>query len=107
MENIKTLGELLQEVVEKDDNFYSLHEFLLYSTEEDRQRIEKMLTDADYKQFIDYMDGFSFVSEDEIHSACVDYFEKSAGRGISIGESVDLYDVADDYMREKGLVFDD
>lgn len=93
--------------MEEDGYFYSLHEFLLESTEEDRKRIEGKLTEADYKQFYEYMDGFNFVSEDEIHGACVDYFEKTMRRGISIGESVDLYEVAEDYMKERNLSFDE
>lgn len=56
MENIKTLWELLQLVVEQDDDRrYSLHEFLLESTEEDRKRIESRLVDADQKQYREHM----------------------------------------------------
>jgi hypothetical protein len=57
MENVKTLGQLFQEIIENDDDKrYSIHEFLLYSTEEDRKIVEKKLTDADMKQFYEYMD---------------------------------------------------
>lgn len=107
MKNIKTLWELLQDVIEKDDYFYSLHEFLLESTEEDRKRIEKMLTEEDSKQFYEYMDWLSFTNKDEIHKACVDYYEKSMKRWVDIWESLDLYDVVDDYMKERDLSFDE
>lgn len=105
---IKTLGELLQDVVENDDDKrYSFHEFLLESTEEDRKRIESKLTEADCKQFYEYMDGFTFVSEEEIHMACENYFEATMNRAISMGECIDLYNVVDDYMQERNLTFED
>lgn len=108
MENIKTLWELLQELVENDDDrWYSLHEFLLESTEEDRKRIQDKLVDADQKQFYEYMDWFTFTSENEVNMAVQDYYEKTMKRSISIGEAVDLRDVAQDYMRERNLEFDD
>lgn len=57
MENLKTLGQLLQIVVEADDDkWYSLNDFLLQSTDEDRKRIEEKLVDADQIQFYEYMD---------------------------------------------------
>ncbi len=108
MENVKTLWELLQEVVENDnDKWYSLHEFLLYSKDEDRKRIEKKLTEADEKQFYEYMDWFHFVNEDEVSMACQQYFEATMNRAISIWECVDLDEVADDYIRNKWLKFDE
>ena len=73
MENLKTLWELLQLVVEQDeDRWYSLHEFLLESTEEDRKRIQDKLVDADQKQFYEYMDGFNFVNKTEVEMAVCD-----------------------------------
>lgn len=107
MENIKTLGELLQEVVENEDKRYSLHEFLLESTEEERKEIQSKLVDADCKQFYEFMDGYTFVNEDEVNAAVVEYFEAVNNRGICIGEMLDLWDVAEDYMREKWLNFDE
>lgn len=107
-EGVKTLGELLQDAVEQDnDNRYSLHEFLLESTEEDRKRIEQKLTDMESKQFYEYMDAFSFVNEDEIHMACQDYFEATMNRAISMWECGDLDEVVDDYIRNRGLEFDE
>ena len=107
IEGIKTLWELLQDAIEEDDNWYSIHEFLLESDEEDRKRIESKLTDLDYKQFYDYMDAFSFVSEDEVSMACQNYFEATMNRAISMWECMDLDEVADDYIRNRGLEFDE
>ena len=106
-EELKTLGTLLQEVVENEDKWYSLHEFLLEATEEERKEVESKLVDADYKQFYEYMDWFTFVNEDEVHMACQDYFEATMHRPISIWECMDLDDVADDYISNKWLQFDD
>lgn len=104
---LKTLGTLLQEVVENEEKWYSLHEFLLEATEEERKEVESKLVDADYKQFYEYMDAYSFASKDEVHMACQDYFEATMNRAISIWESMDLYDVADDYIDNRNLNFDD
>lgn len=105
---VKTLGEMLQDIIENDDDRrFSIHEFLLESTEEDRKRIESKLTEADYKQFYEFMDWFTFVSKEEIHMACENYYEATMNRAISIGECIDLYDVVDDYMQERNLTFED
>lgn len=107
IEWIKTLWELLQEIVEETDNWYSLHEFLLEASEEERKEIESRLTDADYKQFYEYMDWFTFVNKDEVHMACSQYFEATMNRAISMWESMDLYDAADDYIDNRNLNFDE
>lgn len=108
IEWIKTLWELLQEAIENDDDkWYSIHEFLLYSTGEDRKRIEEKLTDMESKQFYEYMDWFNFVNEDEVHMACQQYFEATMNRAISIGECLDLDEIVDDYIRNKWLEFDE
>lgn len=107
IEWIKTLWELLQEIVEETDNWYSLHEFLLEASEEERKEIEKKLVDADYKQFYEYMDWFTFVNKDEVHMACSQYFEATMNRAISMWESMDLYDAADDYIDNRNLNFDE
>lgn len=106
-DDIKTLWELLQEVVEKEEKRFSLHDFLLESTEEDRKRIEEKLTDEDSKQFFNYMDWFTFVNKDEVYMACCEYYEKSMNRTISMWEMNDLYELADYYMQEKNLNFED
>ena len=107
IEWIKTLWELLQEIVEETEKWYSLHEFLLEASEEERKEIESRLTDADYKQFYEYMDWFTFVNKDEVHMACSQYFEATMNRAISMWESVDLYDDADDYIDNRNLNFDE
>ena len=108
METIKTLWQLFQEVIEKDDDRrYSIHEFLLESTEEDRKRIEKKLTEEDSKQFYEYMDWYTFVNKDEIYMAVCEYYEKTIDRWISMWECGDMSEIAEDYMRERNLNFDD
>lgn len=107
-DDIKTLWELLQEVIEKDDDkWYSIHEFLLESTEEDRKRIEEKLTDEDSKQFFDYMDWYNFINRDEVYTACCEYYEKSMNRSICMWECWDMYEVADYYISERWLNFDE
>lgn len=108
MEDVKTLWELLQEIVENDDDkWYSLHEFLLESTDEDRKRIQDKLVDADYKQFYEYMDAFHFVNSDEIYMAVSEYYEKVMSRPLCMWECGDMYEIAEDYMRERNLNFDE
>lgn len=108
MENVKTLGQLFQEIIENDDDKrYSIHEFLLYSTEEDRKIVEKKLTDADMKQFYEYMDWFNFVNEEEVEHAVCEYCEHVNQRPLCMGEMQDISEVAEDYMRNRNLNFDD
>ena len=108
MENIKTLWELLQEVVENDDDkWYSLHEFLLEAKKEDLKRIEKKLTEADEKQFHEYMDWFNFVNEQEVEMAVCEYFEKTMDRPLCMWEMGDISDMADEYIEHRKLPFDD
>lgn len=107
MENLKTLGQLLQIVVEADDDkWYSLNDFLLQSTDEDRKRIEEKLVDADQIQFYEYMDWFNFVNSTEVYCAVSEYYEFVMNRPVSMWECADLYEVADDYIRERGLKFE-
>ena len=108
MENVKTLWELLQLVVEQDDDRrYSLHEFLLESTEEDRKRIEGKLTDADCKQFYEYMDGFDFVNKTEVEMAVSEYVEHVNQRPLCMWEMWDLREIVEDYIDERNLKFDE
>lgn len=108
MENLKTLWQLLQLVVENDDDrWYSLHEFLLESTEEDRKRIQDKLVDADQKQFYEYMDWFNFVNKTEVEMAVNDYVEYISQRPLCMWEMWDLREIAEDYMNERNLEFDD
>lgn len=108
MENIKTLWELLQEIVENDDDkWYSLHEFLLEAKKSDLKRIEEKLTEADEKQFHEYMDWFNFVSENEVEMAVCEYVEHVNQRPLCMWEMWDMYDIAEDYMRDRNLNFEE
>lgn len=107
MQNLKTLWQLLQEVVEKEEKRFSLHDFLLESTEEDRKSIETKLTDADSKQFFEFMDWYTFVNKDEVYSAVCEYYEFTMERSASIWECLDLRESADYYIDEKNLNFDE
>lgn len=107
MDWIKTLWELLQGIVENEEKWYSLHEFLLESTDEDRKRIHDKLVDEDTKQFFEYMDGYDFVNEDEVYMAVCEYYEKTMNRALSMWEMWDMSENADYYMRERNLNFED
>lgn len=107
MQNLKTLWQLLQEVVEKEEKRFSLHDFLLESTEEDRKNIETKLTDADTKQFFEFMDWYTFVNRDEVYSAVCEYYEFTMNRSASMWECLDLRESADYYIDEKNLNFDE
>lgn len=108
MENLKTLWELLQLVVEQDDDrWYSLHEFLLEAKKSDLKRIEEKLTDADQKQFYEYMDGFTFVNKTEVEMAVCKYVEHINQRPLCMWEMWDLREIVEYYMRERNLEFDD
>ena len=107
LEWLKTHWQMLQQIIEEQDYFYSLHEFLLESSEEDRKEIEKRLTDMDYKQFYDYMDWFTFVNRTEVECACCEYTEFVMQRPLGMWEMWDMSEVADDYISTRGLKFDD
>lgn len=108
MENIKTLWELLQEIVENDDDkWYSLHEFLLFWKKADFKRIESKLTTADQKQFYEYMDWFNFVNEQEVEMAVCEYVEHVNQRPLCMWEMWDMSDIAEDYIRDRGLEFEE
>ena len=107
MENIKTLWELLQEVVEKEEKRFSLYEFLEDATKEEKREVKNKLVDADYKQFYEYMDGFNFVNENEVYMACSEYYEKTMNRPLCMWEMWDMRDVAEDYIRERKLKFEE
>lgn len=100
---LKTLWQMLQEVVEDQDYYYSLHEFLLESTEEERKEVEKELTERDYKQFYEYMDSFSFVNKTEINMAVNEYLEYVNNRPLCMGEMWDVSEVVDDYITTRWL----
>lgn len=107
MEDIKTLWQMLQNIVEKEEKRYSLFDFLVKSTDEERKGINDKLMDEDRKQFFEFMDTYTFVNGDEVYMACCQYYEKTIDRGISMWECGDMSEVADDYIRERWLNFDD
>jgi len=106
-EELKTLGTMLQEIVENEDKWYSLYEFLEEATEEERKEVKNKLVDADYKQFYEYMDAYTFVNEEEVNCAVVEYFEKVNNRPVCMWEMWDLSDEADDYISNRNLKLDD
>lgn len=105
--NYKTLGTQLQEIVEKEEKWYSLYEFLEEATDEDRKIVKDKLVDSDYKQFYEYMDGFTFVNKQEIEMAVCEYVEFVNNRPLCMGEMWDISDFAEDYISERNLKFDD
>ena len=104
---LKTLWTLLQEVVESEEKWYSLYEFL---EEENRLRfkdVKDKLIKANQKQFYEFMDWFTFVNETEVNNAVWEYFEIVNNRPVSMWELGDLSEVADDYIRNRNLNFDE
>lgn len=107
MDNLKTLWTMLQEVVENEDKWYSLHEFLLESTEEDRKIVQDKLVDADYKQFYEFMDAYTFVNEEEVHMAVCEYVEFVNNRPLCMWEMWDISEIVEDYITNRNLNFED
>ena len=107
MEDVKTLWQLLQEVVEKEDKYYSLYDFITEENSNRRKDIRQKLERADNKQFYEYMDAFHFVNSDEIYMAVSEYYEKVMNRPLCMWECGDMYEIAEDYMRERNLNFDE
>lgn len=105
--NYKTLGQMLQNIVEDSNERFSLHEFLLESTEEDRKKVESQLVDADYKQFYEFMDSISFVNRTEVQMAVCEYLEFVNDRPLCMWEMWDIYDIVDDYIEKRNLKLDD
>jgi len=103
LEELKTMGQILQEIVNED--YYSLHEFLLESTEEERKRVEKEMTDKDYKQYYEYLDSFNFENKDQLEAKICEYIEYVNQQPLGMGEMWDISDMADDYARERKLPF--
>ena len=103
LEELKTMGQILQEIVNED--YYSLHEFLLDSTEEERKRIEKEMTDRDCKQYYEYLDSIKFENKDQLEREICMYCEYVNQQPLGMGEMLDISDMADDYARERKLPF--
>ena len=109
METIKTLWQLLQEVVEKqaDDRYFSLYDFLDEENHFWREDIKKKLEKAEQKQFFEYMDWFNFVNESEVYMAVCEYTEKVMNGPLCMWELGDMSEVADYYISERNLKLDD
>lgn len=105
--DIKTLGELLQDVVEKENKYFSLYDFLDEDNHLIRKDIKDKLEKAEQKQFFDYMDAYDFVNSDEVYMAVSEYTEKVMNRPLSMGEMWDMSEIADYYMSERWLEFDE
>lgn len=105
--DLKTLGTMLQNIVEEDWKFFNLFGFLKDSTEEDRKKYMDKLIDADSKQFFEYMDWYTFVNEEEVYCAVSEYYEKTMDRELSMWEMWDISENAEYYMRERNLNFDE
>ena len=101
MENIKTLWQLFQEIIENDgDRRYSIHEFLLYSNEEDRKRVENELANKDAEQMQAYLWWFNFVNKKEVYLAACEYIEHVNQRPLCMWEMWDIWDAVEDYISE-------
>lgn len=103
LEELKTHWQMLQEIIHED--FYSLHDFLLDSTEENRKETEKKLTDRDCKQYYEYLDSIKFEDRDQLESEICKYCEYVNQQPLGMGEMGDISDMAEDYARERKLPF--
>ena len=100
---LKTLCQFLQEIVSED--YYSLHEFLLDSTEEYRKEVEHELTDRDYKQYYKYLDSLNFENQDQVEAAICQYVEYVNQQPLWMWEMGDISDMAEDYIEQRKLPF--
>jgi len=103
LEELKTMWQILQEIVNED--YYSLHEFLLDSTEEERKRVEKEMTDRDCKQYYEYLDSITFENRDHLESEICKYCEYVNQQPLGMWEMLDISEMAEDYARERKLPF--
>ena len=105
LEELKTQGQMLQEI--NQEYFYNLNDMLIYSTEEQRKEIEQKLVDMDYKQYYEYLDSINFENKDQLESEICKYCEYVNQQPLWMGEMGDISDMAEDYIRERGLPFND
>ena len=103
LEELKTFWQMLQEIVNED--YYSINDFLLYSTEEDRKRVESELVDRDRDQYYKYLDSLKFEDQDTLETAICEYIEYTNQSPLGMGEMFDVSDMAEDYARERKLPF--
>ena len=105
LEELKTHWQMLQDIIH--DDWYSLHEFLLDSTEENRKETEKKLTEMDYKQYYEYLDSLNFENRDDLESKICQYCEYVNQQPLGMWEMGDISDMADEYIEHRKLPFDD
>ena len=103
LKELKTFWQFLQEIVSED--YYSLHDFLLYSTEEDRKKAESELTDRDSEQYYKYLDSLNFENQDQVESAICEYIEYVNQQPLWMWEMGDISDMAEDYIEQRKLPF--
>ena len=105
LEELKTHWQMFQDIIHED--FYSIIDFLLYSTEENRKETEKKITETDCKQYYEYLDSFNFKDKDQLEREICKYCEYVNQQPLGMGEMFEISDMAEDYIREKGLPFND
>ena len=103
LEELKTHWQMFQDIIHED--YYSINDFLIYSTEEDRKRVESELVDRDSKQYYKYLDSLKFEDQDTLETAICEYCEYVNQQQLGMGEMFDISDMADDYARERKLPF--
>ena len=103
LEELKTHWQMFQEIIHED--YYSINDFLIYSTEEDRKRVESKLVDMDSKQYYKYLDSIEFKNKDQLEREIDMYCEYVNQQPLGMGEMGDISDMADDYARERELPF--
>lgn len=103
LEELKTLWQILQDLVNED--YYSIHDFLMYASEEDKKQLDYKLVDIDSKQYYKYLDSIKFEDKDQLETAICEYEEYTNQQPLGMGEMGDISDMADDYARERKLPF--
>lgn len=105
LKELKTLWQMLQELVNRD--YYSLHDFLIYATEQQKKDIDLELVDIDQKQYYKYLDSKKFKNKDELETAICEYVEYTNQQELGMWEMLDISDMADDYIKLKKLNIDE
>ena len=103
LKELKTLWQILQDLVNKD--YYSIHDFLNYATEQQKKEIDLELVEIDQKQYYKYLDSKKFKNKDELETAICEYEEYTNQQPLGMGEMLDISDMADDYAKERKLPF--
>lgn len=105
LEELKTHWQMFQEIIH--EYFYNINDFLIYGTEENRKETEQKLVDMDYKQYYEYLDSQNFNDKDELETAICEYCEYVNQQDLGMGEMGDISDMADDYIDNRKLTFND